>query len=474
MSKLRIGGWSPRNINPLSQDEKAGLTIPQILSISTNSSLPIPSEGTINRLIKEKTKINSFIVALSQEKFRGSGKLVLTNKQHIKRYTSRVFSLKENYIITQIKIKQGKGLNLNKIKIPSFGSYLYGDLTTKGKLYKKYNKEVTLNSLDSNVTKTPKFNITYLNHSPFNNKGCIMTMDSIELKILQSYTAKKRTAEKPNIRENIKISKNRIVIDNNSSLTQSRKNQILNVLEGKIPQVNETTKKVFFDYDEESETFKLRDNLPLLNLDQQGFTNLFKSYILRDRFISEKIFGNIVQDLNLDGGNAYLTLSPEYTLNQINVLFFMILYELKIDKFNEVQYFIYENLLNKVFYAIKNEDISFDEKNILKNPKIYDTISKTNFDNAYKSNFLKNKFLNRRNHLGYYEYKDKLTQEEYNKIPVEIREIYKQINKDAVKEILTKIYYMSTYIKKLTRDVFIAFPLGNELEIVVNRKIFDL
>ena len=246
------------------------------------------------------------------------------------------------------------------------------------------------------------------------------------------------------------------------------------MLEGKIPQVNETTKTVFFDYDEESETFQLRDKLPLLNLDKQDFTNLFESYISRDRFISEKIFGNIVQDLNLDGGNAYLTLSPVYTLNQINLLFFMILYELKIDLFNEVEYFIYENLLNKVFYAIKNEDISFDEKNILKNPKIYNFISNPKNDNYYKSQFIKNKFINRRSHLGYYEYKDKLTQEEYNKIPVEIREIYKQINTDAVKEILTKIYYMSTYIKNITNDVFIAYPLENELEIVVNRKIFDL
>lgn len=473
MSKLRIGGWSPRNINPLSQDEKAGLTIPQILSISTNPRLPIPDAETINRLIKEKTKINSFIVALSKNKiinFRGSGKLVLEDKQHIKRYTSRVFSLRGNYIIKELSLKQ----DLNEIKIPSFGSYLYGDLTTKGKLYNIYNKEVSLASLNNNLTEIPKFNITYLNHSDFNKKGCIMTMDSIELKILQSYTVKKRTTEKPNIRENIKISKNRIVIDNNSSITQSRKNEILNVLEGKIPQVNETTKTVFFDYDEESETFQLRDKLPLLNLDKQDFTNLFESYISRDRFISEKIFGNIVQDLNLDGGNAYLTLSPVYTLNQINLLFFMILYELKIDLFNEVEYFIYENLLNKVFYAIKNEDISFDEKNILKNPKIYNFISNPKNDNYYKSQFIKNKFINRRSHLGYYEYKDKLTQEEYNKIPVEIREIYKQINTDAVKEILTKIYYMSTYIKNITNDVFIAYPLENELEIVVNRKIFDL
>ena len=75
---------------------------------------------------------------------------------------------------------------------------------------------------------------------------------------------------------------------------------------------------VSFDYDENSKDFKLRGNLPLLDLDKQDFTNLFNAYVLRDRFISEKIFGNIIHDINLDGGDAYLTLTPEYTLNQIN------------------------------------------------------------------------------------------------------------------------------------------------------------
>jgi len=378
-------------------------------------------------------------------------------------YRDRVFDIRKDYEFIKLQLDD----NINQLEIPNFGSYLYGDLTSKGEIYKSTKPFIKLSNVSFDG---PKFNISYIYYSPSNKKGCIATIDNIELKILQTYEVKVPTNSRPSI----KISKNKLVIDTN--IFRSKNRTLNNTLNVSIPRPSSNViNSNQMTYSSSNKTYTIP--ISTYNLNPSEMLNFFKEYTSKNKNLSGKIFGKGKQNFNLiDGGEAYLTLNPFYTLNIINKLFFTLMYELNknnIKKFNEINYFIYENLLNKIYYSIKYSDPSFEESNILKIPIIYTKLVSNN--NSNLNSVIKKIFNSRRSKLSYYDSGEKLTTEEYRKIPAVYREAYKKADTENVKKVLAKIYYMSTYIRPLNSSFFSQqFNELDQIEITVSSELFDL
>lgn len=450
MTNLRVGGFPilrPENY-PLSQKDKTGIAIPQLMFLTKNAS---PTTDVIKEIVQKKSKSEIIVRSLANSSFINSGKLQSDNSKPVVNHRKIFPIAKNNFLYAEINLND----KIKNLKIPNFGKLLFGDFSNTSPLYKSEPNFTTFDRISTSIN----YCITYLyldalaGSTPREGQGAIVTFNNIRVKIEQKYQTTQPTKSVPNKPLHIKLKESKLVIDNNNTLTDnSGTYSLLNYLKYKQIKNNKVIEERDCTYNRQQKYFSAF--IASSQMTSQQFTNLFHEFRKKERDISGKIFGDLVQDFGpaTQLNNAYLTLSPYTTISHINLLVYAIIAELKIKNLNDTQYLIYDYLINKIYYAIKYNDTSFKEKSILKNNITYALLTSkdpriTNNKNDSMSYYFKNKF-NRS------EYRDKnignkITEAEYRSIPDTIRELYKKLNTPAINELLTRIFNMATYIRPL-------------------------
>ena len=447
MTNLRVGGFpilNPENY-PLSQKDKTGIVIPQLMFLTKNAS---PTSDAIKEIVQKKSKSEIIVRSLANSSFINSGKLQSDNSRTVVNHRKIFPIAKNNFLYAEINLNE----KIKNLKIPNFGKLLFGDFSNTSPLYTSEPNFTTFSRISTSIN----YCITYLyldalaGSTPGEGQGAIVTFNNIRVKIEQKYQTTQPTKNVPNKPLHIKLKESKLVIDNNNTLTDnSGKNSLLNVLNYKQIKNNKEIEERDCTYNRQQKYFSAF--IASSQMTSQQFTNLFKEFRKKEKDISGKIFGDLVQDFGptTQLNNAYLTLAPYTTISHINLLVYAIIADLKIKNFNDTQYLIYDYLINKIYYAIKYNDISFKEKSILKNKKTLAIFNKPVFTD--KNDGLKRMFERQFDNIAYRSNNigDKITEAEYRSIPDTIRELYKKLNTPAINELLTRIFNMATYIRPL-------------------------
>jgi len=463
MSNLRVGGFTnlseDNNLSytPNIQSGFSGIIIPQILNVGNTFNInPIVSEKlTANENLSKVFK-NS-IIDTSYGKILAQGKISLT-----KIYKNEPYNIENQLRLFNNHIKINKeAVSLKNLKIPNVGMLLGGNLTARSKLYKN-SQWLTVNDSIG-----PRFDVFYIKYDSTTQRGGILSIQEISLKLFQNYKARLYTPKRPKTSAKINLATSNFGISHaaGSAINSS-------IIDGKDISFELKTIQPFFN----TTNNKITLNSRAINGDLEefdGFITLQKLTPIQFRTLinefakvndkkSEKIISNTnnnFRNANID--NAYLVPNSEYSMNYINLLFSMLVIEVKplVKKFDDVQYFIYEYFINKIYYAIRNpENSNFNDFDILNNNLIKDYRKRPTID---LNNKLKEIYNRKKRNIFYYQYTEKLNSEEVSKINPFLKNLYKLVNTEIAKDLCRKIANHATYVKFLDSNTLSSRFLSN-------------
>lgn len=467
MSILKIGGFSNKSDIPDIQGDMLGMFIPQILSIQS------PVNKKLLEIEIKKKDINSAVIEkglLIPAGFPSSGKIKFRTKsragENFKNYITSIDNINSYFLIFLRLIYDVENLNF---KIPNFGRLLAGDLTSKSLIL---TEQKTL-SLKELVLPVPNFEIHHIEYDKTSRKGRIISIPNISLKISQNFRATRFLGGSSKVSDNISKLKSELVISHNTidrrpNIKDNEIDKYIKYIQPVL--INENIQIRRGLANESGNAFKDDKLLPPQTIN--NFLNFIDKFRKNNGvFIpNEKIFGSRNNSINnTDIKASFLVPEKFYTMNYINLLFLMIISEaINEDKSiftKDNIYIIFEYLLNKIYYAIKNKNNNFTEGNILvnKNFDITRNITKTEFASTL------NKIIIRDNakKLFYQEYKENFNTS--NRINPDIARIYKKLSTENINSLMDKIYHHATFCKDISNLLLVQ-----DNNISLKRKIFDL
>lgn len=464
MSNLKVGGFTNQSedndldYQPNIQSGFSGILIPQILSVGDISS--------INSDVSVTLENNKVLSKVFKDPIVGTGYKTILRQGRITRtktYKNEAYSIENQLRLFNNNIKLNIYIagRIKDLKIPNVGILLGGNLKARSKLYKNSQW------LSVDDSRGPRFDIFYIKYDSTTQKGGILSIQEVSLKLFQNYKARLYNPKRP------KTSAKLTLASSNFGISHDVSNAIsTGIISGKDisselttiqPELNTSNNKITLRTRKISGTLEeFSGFITLQNLTPIQFRTLINEFAKVNDKKSEKIISSTTANFrNANIDSAYLVPNSEYSLNYINLLFLMIIIEVNplVSDFDNVQYFVYEYFINKIYYAIRNPgDPSFDHFNLLNN-KIINDYRKS--PTPTLNNKLKEIYNKKKRDIFYYEYSEKLKSDEVNKMSPELKRLYRTINTEVTKDLCRKIVNHATYVKFLDSSTLSSRFLSN-------------
>lgn len=440
---IRIGGFFSRpDLYPKQRFDKKSIVVPQILSVGQ-----LPEKNDLLEVLKVTEELNgrprlkdtSFLMdtIASSNNFKRSGKRTEFERQ---RRLSQIYPNKLFYpidFLTNLKIPLADDIKTKNLKIPNIGNFLCGNMLNDSIfLQGRSNAEVGVNDLASNI---PTFSMIHVYYDKNKKKGLIFTSKSSVPVIRQVYKVVKPTNTSLGGRKtNASIS-----IKKNQLLFSSSTNEGLSDFE------------TFFTYSrngvkssplvpayEEGDITRTVQIVPITFNTPAEFSDYCKRITNRnsDFYKYEKVISKHTQNFSRINNinSTFLVYDPNYIRDYINTLTFMIIREVlhvsENSNLDNRKFFLFEYILNKLYYAITNENDDFDEYSVLKN-----RLLQYNQNVARNNRILQDPFLRNRGSLAFSS-RNWVDDRSFTLVEQNFKDAYYNLETDSIKTLMKLIY----------------------------------